>query len=297
MANDIMPAIPSGEPTDDQLRWRQEFVKAYWDYQRTRSRVIYLLWEGLQKFPDYVNEVIKELGVTEHTVENWLRVARYIPQEHYHPSLSFSHHVLVAQKSIPLAKRLEYLNWAEKTGANYVALREYIKADRGNIKDWTIIEKEFYKPFADFLVNDLKECAKAIPLGGSKFLDKWGTPDVLGVYKLSELDPIQPTMEIVSAEIKADVDQLITAFGQACAYKLFSHKVYLVVPKGAEQDISRIESLCLRFGIGLIVFDAQNPIKPDFMIRARASKSEPDYFYVNEYLRKLDAESRKKLLY
>ena len=157
-------------------------------------------------------------------------------------------------------------------------------------------EKDFYKPFADYLVDDLQECTKAIPLGGSKFSDKWGTPDVLGVYKFSELDPIRPPMEIVSAEIKADVNQLITAFGQACAYKLFSHKVYLVIPKGAEQDISRIESLCLRFGIGLIVFDAQNPHDPNFMIRARAFKSEPDYFYVNEYLKRLDVDS-KKLLY
>jgi hypothetical protein len=157
-------------------------------------------------------------------------------------------------------------------------------------------EGDFYKPFADYLMNDLQECTKAIPLGGNKFSDKWGTPDVLGVYRFSELDPIKPPMEIVSAEIKADVNQLITAFGQACAYKLFSHKVYLVVPKGAEQDISRIESLCLRFGIGLIVFDAQNPQDPNFMIRARAFKSEPDYFYVNEYLKKLGADS-KKLLY
>jgi hypothetical protein len=157
-------------------------------------------------------------------------------------------------------------------------------------------EGDFYKPFADYLMNDLQECTKAIPLGGNKFSDKWGTPDVLGVYRFSELDPIKPPMEIVSAEIKADVNQLITAFGQACAYKLFSHKVYLVVPKGAEQDISRIESLCLRFGIGLIVFDAQNPHEPDFMIRARASKSEPDYFYVNEYLKRLDPESKRTLL-
>jgi hypothetical protein len=87
---------------------------------------------------------------------------------------------------------------------------------------------------------------------------------------------------------------LITAFGQACAYKLFSHKVYLVIPRTAGEDISRIESLCMRFGIGLITFDL-NPSEPNFQIRTRASKSEPDYFYLNKYLKKLDEKIIKRL--
>ena len=155
-------------------------------------------------------------------------------------------------------------------------------------------EGSFYQSFADYLVQDLEECTKAISLGGNKFGDKWGTPDVLGVYKFSETDPMRPPIEIISAEIKTDTNQLITAFGQACAYKIFSHKVYLVVPKGAERDASRIESLCARFGIGLILFDRNNTQNPDFEIRTRAVKSEPDYFYVNEYLQKL-GETKKML--
>lgn len=154
-------------------------------------------------------------------------------------------------------------------------------------------EEDFYQLFAEYLVNDLEECTKAIPLGGNKFGDKWGTPDVFGIYKFSETDPIRPPIEIISAEIKTDTTQLITAFGQACSYKLFSHKVYLVIPKEAERDVSRIESLCSRFGIGLILFDKNNPQNPNFEIRTRAIKSEPDYFYVNEYLRRLGRDARK----
>jgi hypothetical protein len=155
-------------------------------------------------------------------------------------------------------------------------------------------ESDFYQPFADYLVNELEECTRAIPLGGSIFGDKWGTPDVIGVYKFSPVDPIQPPIEVISAEIKTDINQLITAFGQACAYKLFSHKVYLVIPRTAGEDISRIESLCMRFGIGLITFDL-NPSEPNFQIRTRASKSEPDYFYLNKYLKKLDEKIIKRL--
>jgi len=154
-------------------------------------------------------------------------------------------------------------------------------------------EENFYQPFADYLINDLDECTSAIPLGGNRFQDRWGTPDVLGVYKFSETDPIRPPIEIISAEIKIDTNQLVTAFGQACSYKLFSHKVYLVIPNEAERDIGRIESLCSRFGIGLILFDKNSPQNPNFEIRTRATKSEPDYFYVNEYLRRLGEDSKK----
>lgn len=159
-----------------------------------------------------------------------------------------------------------------------------------------IKEEDFYGKFAEYLVNELEECTSAIPLGGNKFQDKWGTPDVLGVYKFSEADPIKPPLEIVSAEIKIDTNQLITAFGQACSYKVFSHKVYLVIPKQAGVDIPRLESLCLRFGIGLILFDKDNPEDPNFQIRTRAVKTDPDYYYVNIYIQKLDRNEIKRLL-
>jgi hypothetical protein len=179
----------------------------------------------------------------------------------------------------------------EKTRTDLREVKEAIKKAERLIGR----EENFYQPFADYLVNYLDECTSAMPLGGNRFQDRWGTPDIFGVYKFSETDPIKPLVEIVSAEIKTDTNQLITAFGQACAYKLFSHKVYLAIPKDAEKDVARLESLCLRFGIGLILFDSKNPEDPKFEIRTRAIKNEPDYFYVNEYLKKLSKEELKKL--
>jgi len=157
-------------------------------------------------------------------------------------------------------------------------------------------EEDFYTPFAEYLVNELEECTSAISLGGNIFGDKWGTPDVIGIFKFSEVDPIKPPIEIVSAEIKLDTNQLITAFGQACSYKLFSHKVYLVVPKKSlETDLGRIESLCLRFGLGLVLFDPKDSQNPSFEIRTRALKSEPDYYYINYYVKKLTREQLRRL--
>lgn len=154
-----------------------------------------------------------------------------------------------------------------------------------------IKEESFYKPFADWLVNELEECTKAMPLGGNKFKDKWGTPDVIGKREPRRSDIIKAPTEIVSAEIKAETKDLITAFGQACSYKLFSHKSYIVVPKDSSQDdISKLDALCLIFGIGLVLFDSGNVNDPQFDIRVRPTKHEPDMFYVNKYMKMIEKE-------
>lgn len=154
-----------------------------------------------------------------------------------------------------------------------------------------ISEEDFYQPFADYLKNELEECTKAIKLGGNRFRDRWGTPDVIGIKKSMPSDIIKFEHVIVSAEIKTDTSGLITAFGQACAYKNFSHKVYIVIPKNSsEEDKSRIESLCLIFGIGLIFFDSANTENPQFEIRVRPIKHEPDSFYVNKYMKLIENE-------
>ena len=164
---------------------------------------------------------------------------------------------------------------------NNQPLHKQIQEQRTNVK-----EEEFYKPFADWLENDVEECTKAIPLGKNYFKDKWGTPDVIGIRESKRSDIIQFPTEVISAEIKTNTSQLITSFGQACSYKLFSHKVYLVIPKTSpDADLNRIDSLCLIFGIGLVLFDVDNPKSPNFEIRVRAVKTEPDVFYVNKYLK------------
>ncbi len=156
-----------------------------------------------------------------------------------------------------------------------------------------INEESFYQPFADWLVNELEECTKAIPLGGNIFKDKWGTPDVIGIWQPRPTDIIKGNIEVISAEIKIDTTNLVTAFGQACCYKLFSHKSYLVIPKASpDSDAARIDSLCMIFGIGLVLFNNQNPDQPEFEIRVRATKHEPDMFYLNHYLDNKDIKHK-----
>lgn len=151
-----------------------------------------------------------------------------------------------------------------------------------------IDEEHFYGQFADWIVNELEECTRAIPLGGNKFKDKWGTPDVIGVREPRKSDIIKPPTEIIAAEIKTDSQALIVAFGQACSYKLFSHRSYIVVPDdSSDEDIARLDALARIFGIGLILFDKKNKAA-EFEIRVRASRHEPDMFYVNKYLKLIE---------
>lgn len=67
-------------------------------------------------------------------------------------------------------------------------------------------------------------------LGGNALGGKWETPDVFGVLKAKKTDLVKFDPEIVAAEIKVSTAQTVVAFGQAIAYKLFSHKSYIAVP-------------------------------------------------------------------
>jgi len=140
-----------------------------------------------------------------------------------------------------------------------------------------IRECDFYESFAEWLKNDLDEATDAIPLGGSGLRSKWGTPDVVGVFKPLASNRVKFDLEIISAEIKTNSSQSIEAFGQATAYRLFSHKVYLVMPAEIpEEDQSRLEALSMLFGIGLIQFQPDLE-DPDFRVRIRAQRFSPEY--------------------
>jgi hypothetical protein len=150
-----------------------------------------------------------------------------------------------------------------------------------------VAEEDFYASFADWLKNELDEVTVAIALGGAGMQKKWGTPDVIGVYKALASHRIKFDLEIISAEIKVDPQQPVVAFGQAAAYRLFSAKSYIVMPTSiSEEDYSRLEALCMLFGIGLVLFET-NPEEPDFKIRVRAQRYPPDMFYVNEFAERI----------
>jgi len=149
-------------------------------------------------------------------------------------------------------------------------------------------ESDFYEPFAEWLKNDLDEVTEVASLGGAGLKSKWGTPDVVGTYKKLPGNVIEFPIEIV-------IDPLapVVAFGQAIAYRLFSTKTYIAMPTTlTEEDQSRLESLCMLFGVGLVLFDL-NKDAPHFSIRVRAQRFSPDMFYANEFADRLKQHNAK----
>jgi hypothetical protein len=147
-------------------------------------------------------------------------------------------------------------------------------------------EQDFYDAFAEYLKNDLEEATDAVALGAAGG-GKWGTPDVIGVYRLPRSAVISIQTEIIAAEIKTESGESIVAFGQAVAYRLFAAKSYIAMPNTISlEDKSRLESLCMLHGIGLAFF-TNNPSNPDFKISVRAQRAIPDMFYANEFVERL----------
>lgn len=154
-----------------------------------------------------------------------------------------------------------------------------------------IREEAFYPLFASWLKNEIEDVTHAIPLGRNVFRDRWGTPDVLGKAESKRSDVIKGATSIVAAEIKTDISGIVTGFGQACAYRLFSHKSYLVIPSQTPQDeLARVDSLCEMFGLGLVTFNPNSLEAPCFTLVVRPLKQEPDLFYTNRYIRHVEKE-------
>lgn len=150
----------------------------------------------------------------------------------------------------------------------------------------SVTEQDFYSSFAEWLEEN-DEATFASALGGSSFGGKWGPPDVIGVLKPRAQDIFKFEPQIVTAEIKAVPGQPVVAFGQAVAYRLFSHKSYIVVPNStSSDDMNRLKSLCSIHGVGLVTFTL-DVRQPDYIVVVLPSVAAPDMFYVNTMLERL----------
>lgn len=173
---------------------------------------------------------------------------------------------------------------ASATEADIVATQIEAEAPGGA----PLTEQDFYTSFAEWLEEN-DEATVAAPLGGSSLGGKWGTPDVIGVLKPRAQDIFKFGPQIVTAEIKVVPTQPVVAFGQAVAYRLFSHRSYIVVPNStSSDDMNRLKSLCSIHGVGLVTF-VLNKDHPDYTVIVLPANATPDMFYVNNMLERLKA--------
>jgi hypothetical protein len=186
--------------------------------------------------------------------------------------------------------RLASLDDADDSAAiaqDETAAQTVVEVEFSDHRRVTYVEADFYQSFADWLVDVAEEVNAAVALGGSVLKGKWGTPDVIGVLKPRTQDMLKFEPQIVSAEIKIDRSQPVVAFGQAVAYRLFSHKSYIVVPNTTgEDDMGRLKALCSIHGVGLVTFTLDKAA-PDYTTTVVPRQASPDMFYANQMLRRL----------
>ena len=149
-------------------------------------------------------------------------------------------------------------------------------------------EALYYEPFALWLCLNQGCTRYAITGGRTKGRGKWTNPDVVALVDCERNRLVEFNTEVVTAEIKVGTgwDDLITAFAQACSYKLCSHLAWVVVPIGADRDaFERLASLCHMFGLGLAKYDPTSQLDTmEFMVEARPRKDEPHYWYANHLI-------------
>lgn len=153
-----------------------------------------------------------------------------------------------------------------------------------------LTENDIYQPAKDYLLSR-EECTHAVIIGGNIFGKKWGTPDILGAIRASSDAVYKPPLEIVAVEIKDEGYSPVEALGQAMAYKLFSHRTWLILPD--DSDLDRIEGIAISANIGLISFSRKSQ-KFDFTTLNRPMSGHPDFLEVNNILEELKIKDKKK---
>lgn len=235
----------------------------------------------------------------------WAEVLRAVSAEHPEtPPNSIrgaTHHLFQRGDGIVKIARGTYqlARYADAEAAETIAQEEAVAANSVTIENAitdsvSLSEQDFYESFAEWLEEN-DEVTVAGALGGSVLGGKWGTPDVIGVLKPRAQDIFKFEPQIVTAEIKAVPGQPVVAFGQAVAYRLFSHKSYIVVPRTTtSDDMNRLTSLCGIHGVGLVVFTLDREL-PDYAVVVLPAMASPDMFYVNTMLDRLKASEPRLL--
>lgn len=201
--------------------------------------------------------------------------------------------VKIARGTYQLAKYAE-ADAADALAQDDVIASTPVAIDTDDRRAESVSEQDFYASFAEWLEEN-DEVTVAGALGGSSLGGKWGTPDVIGVLKPRAQDMFKFEPQVVTAEIKANPSQPVVAFGQAVAYRLFSHKSYIVVPRTtAGDDMNRLTSLCSIHGVGLVVFTLDKDL-PDYNVVVLPTVASPDMFYVNNMLDRLKGSEPKLL--
>ena len=127
-------------------------------------------------------------------------------------------------------------------------------------------ESSLYPPFAEYVRrywvkdNSIKDYVVQVTAnqGKKRTGGKWTRPDitVIGVRTYTFIPGRQP--EVVTFEIKPEREHDVSGVFETASHSVYAHKSYLAIacPTGRPEgeDFDRLEVLCKRFGVGLLIF-------------------------------------------
>lgn len=155
-------------------------------------------------------------------------------------------------------------------------------------------ERQLYDKIAEWIVEEESLEGKDYIVQTGRLANpiKWGNPDIVIIQKIAGRSD-----RIIVAEVKntQEASKLFEGFGQACAYKIFSHLQYLVVPMPEDRKVySQLKKLCAKVQVKFAVFTYRDNDKKPENIRIElkeGGKGEPpDTEAMYEFLEKLGVE-------
>lgn len=168
------------------------------------------------------------------------------------------------------------------------------------------LQKPFVKYLQDYWIKDIGVGDQIVVQdtanqGSKKTGGKWSRPDVsiAAVIRYSFTPGKQ--LEVLTFELKAmdEHDKIENVF-ECASHSVFSHRSYLALEcpdgKPGSDKFERVETLCKRFGIGLMIFsDVKDP--ESFNEILEPERKNPDPKEIDNFIRnQFDNEKQEKLI-
>ena len=137
-------------------------------------------------------------------------------------------------------------------------------------------ERELYPPVSEFLKNELG-CTETKYNAGTSY----GRIDVLGFRERKSHFASQA--EVVAVEVKEGT-RFLNYIGQAIAYSLYSHRVYLALKRPDGQRMTQDDiDIASRIGVGLLSISCENEIN----LVATSNEFDPEHYRLLQVIDKL----------
>ena len=128
--NDIVKsAVPVGW-----AEYCDEIVTLYVKGQKWQMEIADKLYEGEQRFGESFWQIEHVLGISHHTMQNWMSYAKHCPPSLRREALSFSHHQVICDRALTDEQKVALLDVAEAKNLTVVEFKELKAEQLGLVK-------------------------------------------------------------------------------------------------------------------------------------------------------------------